>query len=78
MIRTVYDYQGIYGAIEAEREEICRQQADKTMPLIGPLLDAWDGIPNDVRYDEELAQVARILAAIESAMLGEDDTGEQT
>ncbi len=26
-------------------------QAKRVMPLIGPLIDAWDGVANDVRSD---------------------------
>lgn len=34
-----------------------KDQAKRVMPLIGPLMDAWDGMPNDVKdYLEEQAE----------------------
>ena len=47
------------------------EQAKRVMPLIGPLLDAWEQLPNDVRSDIELAHpsllwaMQNIVAAIE-------------
>lgn len=47
------------------------EQAARVMPLIGPLLDAWEQLPNDVRSDIELAHppflwaIEKIVAATE-------------
>ena len=32
---------------ETDEEHMRQKQASIVMPLIGPLLDAWDGLPND-------------------------------
>jgi hypothetical protein len=45
-------------------------QSNAVMPLIGPLLDAWDGLTNDMLALEELAPVAEVMAQIDSAMEG--------
>jgi len=36
-----------------EIEQLRQEQADRVMPLIGPLLDALDGLPNDTRGSME-------------------------
>jgi hypothetical protein len=41
-------------------------QNKAVMPLIGPLLDAWECIPNDQR--SELPELAKVLNAIDRAM----------
>jgi hypothetical protein len=54
-------------------------QARKVMPMIGPLLDAWDQLPNDVRGDSDLEQLAKHLEQINEGMrvdLQRDDAGE--
>jgi hypothetical protein len=43
-------------------------QSNAVMPLIGPLLDAWEAIPNDTISLDELAGAAEVIAQIESAM----------
>jgi len=53
--------------VEYERKQLQKQQALNVMPQIGPLLDAWEGLPNDMRYDlcEEspaFADAMRIIA----------------
>lgn len=49
-----------------EREALRAGQAKAVMPLIGPLLDAVEGIPNDLR--DELVDVLRISGQINTAM----------
>jgi hypothetical protein len=56
---------------DGERKELRRQQSKSVMPLIGPLLDAWDALPNDIRGDEELANVEELISQINDAMEGE-------
>jgi hypothetical protein len=51
-----------------ERVELRKRQAHKVMPIIGPLLDAWEGLPNDVSGLPELRQVRRYIQRIEAAM----------
>lgn len=45
-------------------------QARQVMPLIGPLLDAWDDVPNDIRslLEEQAPALASYLCKIEDAM----------
>lgn len=49
------------------------EQAKRVMPLIGPLLDAWDNVPNDVMSDlteqcpEFATAMSRVVGAIEGA-----------
>jgi hypothetical protein len=56
---------------ERERNVEIRRQSKQVMPLIGKLLDAWDEIPNDTKYDEEFEKLADIISQIDSAMEGE-------
>ena len=51
-----------------------KRQAQKIMPLIGPFLDAWDALPNDVAGLPELSEVRRYAQRIHRAM--EDDDGQ--
>lgn len=57
------------GVPESEREQLRRAQSEAVMPLIGPLLDAWEGLPNDVACDEELGAVRLRIKDISRAML---------
>jgi hypothetical protein len=52
-----------------ERESLRAAQARRVMPLIGPLLDAWEGTVNDERSEPLEAH----LAAINAAMGAEDE-----
>lgn len=45
-----------------------RQQVATVMPLIGPLLDAWDGAPNDEKNPE--SALYRVMESIAAAMEG--------
>ncbi|MCP4020107.1 MAG: hypothetical protein GY750_16995, partial [Lentisphaerae bacterium] len=55
---------------EYERQALREQQARDVMPQIGPLLDAWEGLPNDTRHDlcEESPALANAVRLIEEAM----------
>jgi hypothetical protein len=44
-----------------------REQAKRVMPLIGPLIDAWDSLPNDVKWLIE-EQAERLTLAIHEIM----------
>lgn len=45
-------------------------QAKQTMPLIGPLLDAWDEVPNDIKslIEEQAPSLANHLDKVAEAM----------
>jgi hypothetical protein len=51
-----------------ELTRLRKAQAQAVMPLIGPLLDAFEQIPNDVLGMEELAELCVAIEAINSAM----------
>lgn len=53
----------------SEVETLRAAQAEAVMPMIGPLLDAWDGVPNDMKTElPELRRwTLRIGAAMENA-----------
>lgn len=63
MVKTIGE------SIDREIESLRTEQAKVVMPLIGPLLDAWDGLPNDVALMPELkevrAQIRNITRAID-------------
>jgi len=54
--------------VEREREKIRKLQAKGVMLIIGPLLDAWDDLPNDVKCDPELERVAERIRRIDDVM----------
>lgn len=58
--------------IEDEVTQLRKYQSDTVMPLIGDLLDAWDGLPNDVALTEELQVVRNVIVKIESGMECDD------
>jgi hypothetical protein len=53
-----------------ERTHLRAEQAEAVMPLIGPLLDAWDGASNDLRTEvlDEAPGLAMYLSRINQAM----------
>jgi len=53
-----------------DRDELTRQlhEAEDVMPLIGPMLDRWDELPNDVKCDEELEKLGTAITHIYEAM----------
>lgn len=50
----------------AELNELRRKQREAVMPLIGPLLDAWEAVPNDFRgmIEDECPALVTILNRI--------------
>ena len=54
--------------INRERQRRRQRQAKAVMPMIGPLLDAWDDLPNDVKDDPELEHLATHINLINDAM----------
>lgn len=54
--------------VETERDYYRRKQGEKAAKAAGPLLDAWEALPNDVKCDPELSQVASRLRDLEEAM----------
>ena len=57
-----------------EREQLRAEQARAVMPLIGQLLDAWEGVPNDLKgeIEEGATDLAEALDSIRDAMEGDD------
>jgi len=53
----------------AEVEGLRSAQARDVMPLIGPLLDSFELLANDLKTDPDLRELVRNLQAIEEAML---------
>lgn len=54
-----------------ERERLRKAQADAVMPLIGPLLDAWEHatmLDSGHTFSEECSELDSYLRAINSAM----------
>jgi hypothetical protein len=51
-----------------ELDLLRREQAAAVMPLIGPLLDAWDGMPNDEKDPD--STLFRVMEKIAAAMEG--------
>lgn len=62
-------------SIDSEIEALRKEQAAAVMPLIGPLLDAWEGVPNDLRG--ELEELGDCIAAIERGMDGESQSDRE-
>jgi hypothetical protein len=60
--------------ISAERENLRSKQTRAVMPLVGPLLDAWEGLPNDLRssIQDESVDLCEAIDAIRDAMEGGD------
>lgn len=55
----------------SEIERLRKKQSKAVMELIGPLLDAWDGMPNDVKgqmEEEEALDLCHYLRRIAKAM----------
>lgn len=48
-------------------DRLRREQAQRVMPLIGPLLDAWDALTRDER--DEVPNLAAYIRKIRAAML---------
>lgn len=60
----------VLGPVVTERDRLRAAQAEAVMPLIGPLLDAWEGCSQACR--EELPELDKHLRRINRAM---DDAG---
>lgn len=57
-------------AIKRERDNLRLVQAKAVMPKIGPLLDAWEGLSNDLRGQimDEAPKFGSLMARINDAM----------
>jgi len=51
-----------------ERARLRKKQAEAVIPMIGPLLEAWDALPNDVKSDPELERLSRHIEKVDSTM----------
>lgn len=51
-----------------EIQRLRKEQAKAVMPLIGPLLDEWEGLPNDIRGLRELYAFSKHIEALYRAM----------
>lgn len=69
-IEEIVSFAGVQPQAEAVREQLRAAQVAATMPLIGPLLDAWDGLPNDLKCAEELSNLRKQIGEINMAMEG--------
>lgn len=60
-------------AVERECQRLRSAQAKKVMPLVGGLIDEWEGLSNDARQliDEEALGLAHYLNKISAALGGE-------
>lgn len=60
--------------VSKELEQLRRKQMRAVMPLVGPLLDAWDDVPNDLKgeIEEGATDLAEALDSIRDAMEGDD------
>jgi hypothetical protein len=60
--------------ISKELQQLRRKQMRAVMPFIGPLLDAWDDVPNDLKgeIEEGATDLAEALDSIRVAMEGDD------
>jgi len=58
----------------SEIERLRRAQSRAVMPLIGPLLDAWEGLSNDAKgvLQLEAATLCEYLVEIDAAMDADD------
>jgi hypothetical protein len=55
--------------IEAEHRRLRKAQADAVMPKIGGLLDAWEGLSNDLKAQiEEESALGEYLDEIDTLM----------
>ncbi len=54
-----------------EIDELRKAQVVAVMPLIGILLDSWDGLPNDLKSDPGMEDFPKIMTRINGAMEGE-------
>ena len=59
--------------VDRELAALRRQQADAVMEEIGPLLDAWESIPNDVKsqLEEDALDFCHYMRRIYRAVDGE-------
>lgn len=63
--------------VDRELESLRQEQAKAVMPLIGPMLDAWEALPNDVLRMDELSDLAEAIADIVRGMDGDlPDSGD--
>lgn len=59
-------------AIQRDLEQLQQEQAARAMPLIGPLLDAYTGLANDVKggLEEDAPKLVRYLDELLTAVEG--------
>lgn len=53
---------------QAERELLRKEQSRRAMPVIGGLLDVWEGMPNDLKSMPELEDLMGQLQKLDNAM----------
>lgn len=49
-----------------------REQAERVMPVVGAILDCWDGTPNDEKasFKEQFEHLHELLGRLEQAVEG--------
>lgn len=64
------EWEGAQGRIAKELESLRKKQAKRVMPLIGPLLDAFDQLPGDIRtgLEEDASEFVECLNKVLDAM----------
>lgn len=62
------------------RKQAQREQWERAASLIGPLLDAWDSVPNDAKayVIECVPFFGRLINELDEAMEGNDDKGSKS
>lgn len=55
-----------------EIDKLRKEQIATVMPIIGILLDAWDGFPNDLKTDPGMEGFSKIMRQIDEAMERDD------
>lgn len=59
---------------ESEIDRLRKAQSDAVMDLIGEMLDAWEGLPTDVRCSDEMEELNECISRINNAMLTAGDS----
>jgi hypothetical protein len=54
--------------MDTDMKRLREKQAESVMPLIGALLDAFDGLPNDIVTMDEMYSLANIISKIADRM----------
>jgi hypothetical protein len=70
MLDTTIDQLQAMAEAQPEEERLRAEQAAAVMPLIGPLLDAWEAARGVHEFRDECPELHKMLRAIDNAMEG--------